>query len=109
LPKSVIGYILKKQVDTGKLENGKRAGRSRSTKLVDNQKIICIVNKNPLYDCTTSQECCAGCRHICFSSDSQKTYKKKQVEFWNKVLWTDETKVNLYLSKSVKHGRSPVA
>ena len=27
-----------------------------------------------------------------------KTYKKKAVEFWNKALWTDETKINLYLN-----------
>lgn len=44
LSKSTVGGILKKQVNTGQLENGKQTGRQRSTCLVD--KIICTVKKN---------------------------------------------------------------
>lgn len=45
-PKSTVGYI-KKQVHTGKLEIGKWTGKPRSTILVDDWKIIYMVNKNP--------------------------------------------------------------
>ena len=30
------------------------------------------------------------------SSQQKFTYKKKAIEFWSKVLWTDETKISLY-------------
>ena len=43
-----VGFILKKQVNTGKLENGKRAGKARRTSLVNEQIVICMVKKNPL-------------------------------------------------------------
>ena len=37
LLKSMVGYILKKQMNTGKLESVKQLGRLKSTSLVDEQ------------------------------------------------------------------------
>lgn len=47
LPKSTVGFILKSQVLTGKLENSKQGGRPRSATLVDEREIICMVEKKP--------------------------------------------------------------
>lgn len=41
-----LGKFSKSRCKKGKLENGNRAGRPRSTSLVDDRKIICMVMKN---------------------------------------------------------------
>lgn len=46
LPKSTVGYISKKQVCPGKLENGKRGGRPRSTSLVDRGAQVWWMSRN---------------------------------------------------------------
>ena len=70
----VAGYIFKKTSLTGKIENDKRPGRLRSTSPVDEQKIICMVKKKTLYDCTASQEHAPGCRQTCLLfNDQEKT------------------------------------
>ena len=37
--------------------------------------------------------------HIGFAADKQT----KDMDFWNHVLWSDETKINLFGSDGVKH------
>lgn len=42
-PISTVGYMIKKQVCTGKLENGKHPARPRSPSVENNQNSIVIV------------------------------------------------------------------
>lgn len=131
LPKETPGYTLKKQKCTGKLENDKRP-ILRS--LVDDLKIICIVKKkqkkqakNTLQDesvhvsltmikrrlhahnlrgFTTRCKTLLSLKNRKASSSSQNTEKMKPVELWNKDLWTDEIKINLYQRESVTWSQS---
>ena len=45
--KLTISYILKKKKRTGELRNTKRPGRPWVTTVVDDRRIISLVNKNP--------------------------------------------------------------
>ncbi len=52
--KSTVWYILRKKDRTGELSNIKRPGRPRRTTVVDDQRILSMVKKNPFT--TSSQE-----------------------------------------------------
>ncbi len=52
--KSTVWYILRKEERTGELNNIKKPRRPRSTTVVDDQRILSMVKKNPFT--TSSQE-----------------------------------------------------
>ena len=107
--KSTIWYILKKKECTGELSNTKRPGRPQKTTKVDDRRIIFLVKKNPfttssqvknrleevgtVYHCQSLYEC--KYRGLQTTGNTQE--QKGQVRLcWNKTLWTDETKINVY-------------
>ena len=123
--KSTVWNILKKKERTGELSNTKRPGRPWKTTVVDD-RIIISVKKNPFTTVgikNTLQEVgvCVSkstikrrlhkseykgfttrCKPL-VSLKNRKTrlefakqHLKKPLQFWNNILWTDETKINLY-------------
>ena len=112
---------------TGELSNTKRPGRPRKTTVVDDRRIISLVEKNPF---TTVGQIKNALQEVgvCVSKSTikrrlhqseyrgftkkckplvslknrktrlefAKQHLKKPLQFWNNILWTDETKINLY-------------
>lgn len=127
--KSTIWYIFKKKECTGKLSNIKRPGRPRKTTKVDDRRILSLVKKNPRQVKNTLEEvgvslsksrikrCLHECKYRGFTTkckplvtfknrkarlDFARKHLKKPPQFWNQILWTDETKINLYQNDGKK-------
>ncbi len=127
--KTTVWNILKKKERTGELSNTKRPGRPRKTTVVDNRRILSLVNKTPFTTVgqikNTLQEVgvCVSkstikrrlhqseyrgfttrCKPLVSLKNRKarlefaKRHLKKPSQFWNNILWTDETKINLYQS-----------
>uniref|UniRef100_A0A8C5Q4E8 Transposase n=1 Tax=Leptobrachium leishanense TaxID=445787 RepID=A0A8C5Q4E8_9ANUR len=126
--KTTVWNILKKKERTGELKNTKRPRRPRKTTVVDDQRILSLVKKtqfttvgqikNTLQEVDVyvskstikrrlHQSEYRGFTTRCKPLVSLK-YRKARLEFakhltkpsqfWNKILWTDEIKINLYQS-----------
>ena len=126
MAKSTVWNILKKKERTGELSNTKRPGRPRKTTVVDDRIISLMKKKpfitvgqikNTLQEvgvCVSKstikrrlrQSEYRGFTTRCKKLVSLKTRKtrlefakqhlKKPLQFWNNILWTDETNINLY-------------
>ena len=110
---------------TGELSNTKRPGRPWQTTVVDDRRILSLVKKNPFTTVgqikNTLQEvrvCVSTIKRRLHPSEYRgfttrckplvslknrktrlefaKQHLKKPLQFWNNILWTDETKINLY-------------
>ncbi len=126
--KTTVWNILKKKERTGELSNTKRPGRPRKTTVVDDRRILSLVKKTPFTTvgqikntlqevgvCVSSQQSREDFTRVNTEGSPQdvnhwwaskqegqirvcQTTSKKPSQFWNNILWTDETKINLYQS-----------
>uniref|UniRef100_A0A8C4S635 Transposase Tc1-like domain-containing protein n=1 Tax=Erpetoichthys calabaricus TaxID=27687 RepID=A0A8C4S635_ERPCA len=130
--KSTVWYILRKKASTGELSNTKRPGRPRKTTVVDDSRIISMVKRNPFTTANQVNNtlkrvgvsiskstikrrlheskyrgCTARCKPLISKNrkarlDFAKEHLKKPAQFWKNILWTDETKINLYQNDGKK-------
>ena len=119
--KSTVWNILKKK---GELSNTKRPRRPQKTTVVDDRIILSLVKKNPfttvgqikntLHEvgvCVSKSTIkrrlhqseyrgfttrCKPLVSLKNRLEFAKQHLKKPLQFWNNILWTDETKINLY-------------
>uniref|UniRef100_A0A3P9JP88 Transposase Tc1-like domain-containing protein n=1 Tax=Oryzias latipes TaxID=8090 RepID=A0A3P9JP88_ORYLA len=121
---STVWYIQRKKESSGELSNAKRPGRPRKTTVVDDGRIISMVKRNPfttanqvnntlqegggsiskstikrrLHECRYRGNT-ARCKPLISLKNrmARLDFAKKHLKmFWKNILWTDETKINLY-------------
>ena len=124
--KTTIWYILKRKECTGKLSNTKRAGRPQKLTKVDDGRILSFVKKNisqhlgrsrkleevgislskstirrRLHECKY-RGCTTRCKPLVTLKNRKdrleftRKHLKMPPQFQNKILLTDETKINLH-------------
>jgi hypothetical protein len=116
---TTIWNVLKKKETIGVLSNRRRTGRPRKTTVVDDRNIVRAVKTTPktsVSDITNDLRCkgrlreqkyrghTTRCKPLISSKNRKarlklaKKYRDEPQKFWNTILWTDETKINLYQS-----------
>ncbi|KAG2457144.1 TCB1 transposase, partial [Polypterus senegalus] len=133
--KSTVWYILRNKASTGELSKAKRPGRPQKTTVVDDRRIISMVKRNPFTTANQVNNTLQGRRSISKSTikrrlheskyrgctarckplispknrkarlDFAKEHLNKPAQFWKNILWTDETKINLYQNDGKKKVR----
>uniref|UniRef100_A0A8C5QBF4 Transposase n=1 Tax=Leptobrachium leishanense TaxID=445787 RepID=A0A8C5QBF4_9ANUR len=126
--KTTVWNIFKKKERTSELSNTKRPGRPWKTTVVDDRRILSLVKKTPFTtvgqikntlqdvgECvpkstikrrlqseyrgfTTRCKPLVSLKNRKARLEFAKQHETKPSQFWNKILWTDETKINLYQS-----------
>lgn len=115
MAKPTVWYILSKKEHTGELGNTKRPKRPWKTTAVDDRRILSMIKKNPF---TTSNQAKNTLQEVdislskstikgrlqkskyrrfttrCKPLISLKNRKTRFGQFWNSIIWTDETMID---------------